>query len=191
MTTDSIDSSLTGRCLIAMPDMPDDRFRNALIYVCTHSDEGAMGLIVNKPASEITLKDLLQQISIECEAARSDDLVYFGGPVESGRGFVLHSTDYHSGLSSLKVDDAFSMTSTVDILEDIGKGNGPKQALCALGYAGWAPRQLEAEIASNGWLVVKPTPALIFSTPHAAKWSEALRSLGFDPAGLSSSGGRA
>lgn len=184
-------SNLTSHCLISMPDMPDPRFQSSLIFICAHSDEGAMGLIVNKPADDVTLADLLDQTSISKTGIDPKLPIHFGGPVEPGRGFVLHSTDYHSELSSLKVDTSFSMTSTLDILEDVAIGAGPAQAIYALGYAGWAPGQLENEIAQNGWLIAKPTTDLVFETPDKQKWSQALHLLGIDPAILSSSGGRA
>lgn len=150
-----------------------------------------MGLIVNKPVEDVTLSDLLDQSSISTNSLDDALVLHFGGPVEAGRGFVLHSTDYHSELSSLKVSGDFSMTSTMDILEDVAQGTGPDKSIFALGYAGWAPGQLEAEIAQNGWLVVKPSQQLVFDTEDSKKWSQALHLLGIDPAILSSTGGRA
>jgi len=148
-------------------------------------------LIINKNVDDVRLVDLLEQMSIDNSRVAPSVPVHYGGPVEPGRGFVLHSTDYHSGLSSMKINADVSMTSTLDILEDVAEGNGPARALFALGYAGWAPGQLEAEIAANGWLIVDPTPELIFDTPDARKWSAALGILGIDPAILSSTGGSA
>jgi len=150
-----------------------------------------MGLIVNKPVPDVSLHDLLDQMSICKTDLRADQTVHFGGPVEPGRGFVLHTPDYHSGLSSLAVTEAFSMTSTVDILEDVGQGNGPSKAIYALGYAGWGAGQLEGEIASNGWLTVQAEPELIFDTGDCQKWRQGLTMLGIDPAILSSTGGSA
>lgn len=184
-------TKLAGKCLISMPDMPDPRFQNSVIFLCAHSSEGAMGLIVNKQVEDVKLTDLMDQLSIPKNSESQDWPVYFGGPVEHGRGFVLHSSEYHSELSTMKTGDAFAMTATIDILEDIGTANGPKQALIALGYAGWGPGQLEQEIAANGWLLADVGPEVIFETPNAEKWAASLRVLGIDPAILSSSGGSA
>lgn len=191
MTDTTHMDTLTGKCLIAMPDMPDPRFQNGLIFLCAASDEGAMGLIVNKRADDVQLDDLMDQLSIPKGGGSRDKPVYFGGPVEHGRGFVLHSPDYFSDLSTLKVDASFSMTATIDILEDIAQHRGPRQTLVTLGYAGWGPGQLEAEIAANGWLVGDVGPEVIFDAPDAEKWGAALAALGIDPAILSFSGGRA
>ncbi|MFP4273392.1 MAG: YqgE/AlgH family protein [Paracoccaceae bacterium] len=182
---------LTGQLLIAMPGMADPRFEHAVVFVCAHSEEGAMGLIVNKPTEDVTLTDLLDQLSIETLPDARRLKVHFGGPVEAGRGFVLHSPDYQSSISSLQVDDRFCMTATLDVLEEFARGAGPRQALMALGYAGWGPGQLEAELAQNGWLTCDADPALVFSTDDAGKWQAALRLLGVDALMLSGSGGRA
>ena len=182
---------LTGKLLIAMPGMGDMRFEHSVVFLCSHGPEGAMGLIVNKPAEDVRLSDLLTQLDIVPQPPERDMPVHFGGPVESARGFVLHSTDYASSLQSMKVSDEFSMTATLDILEDIATGAGPKRALMMLGYAGWGPSQLESEIAMNGWLTADADPALIFGTADAEKWGAALKSLGVDPLTLSASAGRA
>lgn len=182
---------LTGKLLIAMPGMGDMRFEHSVVFLCSHGPEGAMGLIVNKPAEDVRLSDLLSQLDIVPQPPERDMPVHFGGPVESARGFVLHSTDYASSLQSMKVSDEFSMTATLDILEDIATGAGPKRALMMLGYAGWGPSQLESEIAMNGWLTAEADPALIFATADAEKWGAALKSLGVDPLTLSASAGRA
>ena len=158
---------LTGKLLIAMPGMGDMRFEHSVVFLCSHGPEGAMGLIVNKPAEDVRLSDLLSQLDIVPQPPERDMPVHFGGPVESARGFVLHSTDYASSLQSMKVSDEFSMTATLDILEDIATGAGPKRALMMLGYAGWGPSQLESEIAMNGWLTADADPALIFGTADA------------------------
>lgn len=150
-----------------------------------------MGLIVNKRVDDVRLCDLMDQLSIPKGESEKDHPVYFGGPVEHGRGFVLHSRDYSSELSTIAASNAFAMTATIDILEDIGAGNGPDKALLALGYAGWGPGQLEAEIAANGWLIVEAGPDILFDTADDKKWSAALGVLGIAPAILSSSGGRA
>ncbi|WP_299550141.1 YqgE/AlgH family protein [uncultured Tateyamaria sp.] len=182
---------LTGQLLVAMPGMGDPRFDRSVVFVCAHSDDGAMGLIVNKPAADMVLGELLDQIEIACTSPARRDPVHFGGPVETSRGFVLHSTDYTSRLQTLKVGTAFGMTATQDVLEDIAIGDGPERALVMLGYAGWGPGQLEAEITRNGWLTVAATPQLVFGTGNTSKWMKALNALGIDPLGLSAEAGRA
>jgi putative transcriptional regulator len=187
----SPDLDLTGKLLIAMPGMGDPRFEHSVVYMCAHSDEGAMGLIINKPATEVALKDVLDQLSIKPEDALGQRAVHFGGPVEMARGFVLHSSDYASRLQTLKVDEAFSMSATVDILEDIASGDGPEDALIMLGYSGWGPGQLEGEIGSNGWLTAEASPNLVFKSDDNDKWMRALTDLGVDPVSLSTTAGRA
>ncbi len=184
-------TDLTGQLLIAMPGMPDPRFEHSLIYLCAHSNEGAMGLIVNKPSADVTFGNLVEQLSIESPIDVRDIRVHFGGPVELGRGFVLHSPDFQSQMTTLNVDEAFSMTGTLDVLETIAQGAGPEKRLIVLGYAGWGPGQLESEIASNGWLTCDASPALVFDTEDDQKWEAALGSLGISPLALSSEGGRA
>lgn len=184
-------TDLTGKMLIAMPSMGDPRFERSVIYLCAHSDEGGMGLIVNKPANGLSLTDLLTQLSIEATSDLSCQQVHFGGPVEPGRGFVLHSPDYESHATTLEVDDDFHMTATLDVLENIARGDGPAQRLMLLGYAGWGPGQLESEIAQNGWLVCDASVDLVYQQPAAAKWDAALESLGVSALTLSSEGGRA
>lgn len=182
---------LTGKLLIAMPGMGDLRFEHSVIFLCSHSAEGAMGLIVNKPAEDVRLSHLLEQLDIKPDQPAMDMTVYFGGPVESARGFVLHSPDYQSNLQSLAVSDEFSMTATLDILEDIATGSGPDRALMLLGYAGWGPGQLEDEISMNGWLNAEANTDLVFDMADAEKWGAALQSLGVDPLSLSASAGHA
>ena len=183
--------NLSGKLLIAMPGMGDNRFSRSVIFICAHSDEGAMGLIVNKPAPELSFDGLLKQLGI----AQSDHTrairIHFGGPVEHSRGFVLHSTDYSGEGATLKVDDRFGMTATLDILEALAKGEGPQASLLALGYAGWGPGQLEDEILQNGWLTCEASPELGFSKKNAAKWEGALKTLGIEPLSLSAVAGRA
>lgn len=191
MTISDQMSDLTGKLLIAMPDMPDPRFQSSVIFLCAQSGEGAMGLIVNKRVHDVQLGDLMEQLSIPKGDAGGAHPVYFGGPVESSRGFVLHTPDYRSDLSTLDAGAAFSMTATIDILEDIGAGKGPERSLVALGYAGWGPAQLEAEIAANGWLIADADPDIVFGEEDGQKWTMALRSMGINPAILSSSGGNA
>ena len=182
---------LTGSLLIAMPGMGDPRFDKSVVYMCAHSPEGAMGLIVNKPTEDVRLSHLLEQLEIDVADGVRDGPVYFGGPVEHGRGFVLHSRDYTSDISTLNVDDDIAMTATLDILEDLAKGDGPAQALMALGYAGWGPGQLEGEIAQNGWLTCEASCDLVFASDDGAKWENALKALGIDALMLSASAGHA
>lgn len=188
-STDSID--LNGKLLIAMPGMSDPRFASSVIFLCAHSEDGAMGLIVNKPTQGLQLADLLEQLGIAKGDDSRDIRVHFGGPVEHGRGFVLHSADYASGDATMEVDGQFGMTASQDILEAIAEGSGPEAALLMLGYAGWEPGQLENEIRNNGWLVADATPQIVFGADSSAKWSEALKSLGIDPRMLSGTAGRA
>lgn len=184
-------SFLDGQFLIAMPGMGDQRFERSVIFICAHSAEGAMGLIVNKPAPELRFADLLEQLKITGGAAAPETRVHFGGPVEHGRGFVLHSGEYKVEGSSLRVDDDFAMTATVEILRDMARGAGPDRALLALGYSGWGPGQLESEIQANGWLTAPADKELVFGTRDSQKWAQALRSISIDPRLLSAEGGRA
>ncbi|MAC80307.1 MAG: hypothetical protein CML66_19815 [Rhodobacteraceae bacterium] len=182
---------LTGQLLIAMPGMGDPRFEHSVVFLCSHGDDGAMGLIINKPARDVRLRDLFNQLEIEPASIGVDGPVFYGGPVEGARGFVLHSTDYTSKLYTMDVPDGFAMTATLDVLEDIAKGTGPVKSLMMLGYAGWGPGQLEGEIAMNGWLTAGATPELVFDLPDGEKWSAALKELGVDPLSLSAAAGRA
>ena len=194
-------TNLTGQMLIAMPGMGDARFDRSVILMCAHSSDGAMGLIVNKPASDVAFADLLAQLDIEqdgaalpkgAKTAKGDTRVVLGGPVESGRGFVVHSMDYTSNDSTLEVVPGIGMTATLDILEDIARGHGPSRTVLALGYSGWGPGQLEREIAQNGWLTCALQEAVIFEPGDTeTKWIAALKSLGIDPLMLSADGGRA
>lgn len=185
------DLDLTGKLLVAMPGMGDPRFDRSVVFLCAHSPDGAMGLIVNKPAGEVVLGDVLEQLDIDAVGVAAQMPVHFGGPVETTRGFVLHTQDYESRLQTLKVGSAFGMTATLDILEDIAQGQGPQKSLVTLGYAGWGPGQLEQELGQNGWLTANAEPALIFDTPEEGKWTAALSSLGIDPLILSATSGRA
>ncbi|NSX54293.1 YqgE/AlgH family protein [Parasulfitobacter algicola] len=188
--SESID--LTGKLLIAMPGMGDPRFDKSVVYMCAHSDEGAMGLIVNKPAQGIQFSDLLDQLSITPTINNASVIkVHFGGPVEHGRGFVLHSADYGANSSTLQVDDHVGMTATLDILEDIATGQGPSSSLMTLGYSGWGPGQLEREIAENGWLTCEAPMDIVFAKDNTMKWSAALAEMGIDPLLLSAEAGRA
>ncbi len=186
--TDATD--LTGKLLIAMPSMGDPRFDKSVILLCAHGEDGGMGIIVNKPAAEIDLNDLLEQLSIETQEP-IDARVFFGGPVENSRGFVLHSAEYCQDETTLDVAGQFGMTATLDILRAMAGGAGPDKAIVALGYAGWGPGQLEEEIVENGWLVVDATSDLVFGADHGGKWLAAIAALGIDPIMLSDVGGRA
>lgn len=189
---------LDGQLLIAMPVMGDPRFERSVIYLCAHSSEGAMGIIVNHPAGSIDFPELLVQLDI---IKKSDQIklpetaetmkVLKGGPVDTGRGFVLHSSDFFIENATLRIDDGISLTATVDILKAIAKGRGPKHAILALGYAGWAPGQLENEIQCNGWLHCDADPDLIFGADTDEKYARALRKIGIDPGMLSNEAGHA
>ena len=191
MDMEPLSTHLAGKCLIAMPGMGDPRFVKRVIYLCAHSDKGAMGLIVNKPAPATRLSDLLNQLGIPRTDSMPNSRVHIGGPVEHRRGFVLHSPDFTSEQGSLKVDDSISMTATMDVLERIAAGTGPKASLLVLGYAGWGPGQLEGEIAQNGWLTCPARHDLIFGRANEFKWAAALKSIGIDPVSLSPTAGRA
>ncbi len=179
-----------GQMLVAMPQMTDTRFARSVIYLCAHSSEGAMGLVVNKLVDSITFPDLLQQLGIEAGPDAEHIRVHFGGPVESGRGFVLHSDDYVQD-STLVINQGIALTATVDVLRAMASGQGPRCSLLALGYAGWAPGQLDAEIQANGWLHVEPDEGLIFGPDLEGKWERAINKLGIDLSLLSGSAGRA
>lgn len=192
------DNFLEGKMLIAMPSMEDERFARTLIYVCVHNPEGAMGIVVNKPAPNITMPELLDQLAIEVPGENiglSQKVmacpVLAGGPVEAARGFVLHSQDYYSEDSTLPVDNEIGLTASLDILRAIAGGNGPDRALLALGYAGWAPGQLEAEIQANGWLHCDPDTELLFGPNLGAKYHSALAKLGVTISVLSGEAGHA
>ncbi len=189
---------LDGQMLIAMPAMRDDRFSRTLIYVCAHSSEGAMGIIVNQPAPNITFPDLLVQLDVIPESdliqlpRRAEAVtVLKGGPVETGRGFVLHSSDFFIESSTLPIDDGICLTATLDILKAIAIGDGPESAVLALGYAGWAPGQLENEMQQNGWLHCPADPDLIFGPNIETKYFRAMHKLGVDFGMLSSEAGHA
>jgi putative transcriptional regulator len=192
------DGYLDGQFLVAMPAMSDKRFARSVIYLCAHSVQGAMGLIINQRASHITFAELLGQLSIgddkgaegvEPEVADLD--VHVGGPVETGRGFVLHSSDYFAADSTLPIDDGVSLTATVDILRAIASGKGPDKAILALGYAGWRPGQLESELQANGWLHCPPDLDLLFDRDLEQKYDRAMSKIGIDPSHLVSEAGHA
>jgi putative transcriptional regulator len=185
-------TSLTGHLLIAMPQMQDPRFARTVIYLCAHGSEGAMGLVVNKFLDDppVTLSKLMSQLGIDAEGLKADPRVHRGGPVEEGRGFVLHSADYTEE-ATLVVGDNVALTATLDILRAIGRGEGPKRSLLALGYAGWGPGQLDAEMQANGWLHVDADEALVFDPNSDDKWQQALAKIGVDLTALSGDAGHA
>ncbi len=182
---------LSGKLLIAMPAMEDPRFQRSVILMCAHSADGAMGLIVNKPAPDLSFAGLIDHLGLKRAPSGRDIRVHFGGPVERGRGFVLHSDDWAAGDATMQVPGGLRMTATLDILEALAGGKGPAQALLALGYAGWGAGQLEEEIGRNDWLVCEAQSDLVFSDADPGKWAGALRSMGVDPLTLSPQSGRA
>ena len=184
-------TSLTGQLLVAMPQMQDPRFARSVVYLCAHSEEaGAMGLVVNKTIDALTIDELYAHLKIAPARLNRPLPVHFGGPVDPGRGFVLHSPDYHEE-ATLGIGGEFAMTATLDILRAMGKGEGPRQSLLALGYAGWAPGQLDAEIQANGWLSVAADADLVFDKADDSKWQRALAKLGVSPSMLSTDAGHA
>ena len=192
------DGYLDGQMLIAMPVMGDPRFERSVIYLCAHSSEGAMGIIVNHPAGSIDFPQRLMQLDIikSADQIKVPDhgepmQVLKGGPVDTGRGFVLHSSDFFLQDATLRIDEDICLTATVDILKAIAKGAGPKHAILALGYAGWAPGQLENEIQHNGWLHCAADPDLVFGSAIEEKYPRALRKIGIDPGMLSGDAGHA
>lgn len=172
-------NALSGKLLIAMPTMGDPRFERSVVYVCAHNDDGAMGIIVNKPVPELRFADLLEQLGIpRPEKGARDIRVHFGGPVEGGRGFVLHSADYESEGGTMRIDEEVSMTATLDILRQIAAGDGPKSSMLALGYAGWGPGQLDAELAREDWIVGPASDEDVFTEDPDARWSRLLERKG-------------
>lgn len=191
-------SYLDGQCLIAMPGMADTRFSRSVVYVCAHSEDGAMGIIVNKPVADLSMPDLLIQLDIasESDAIRLREQVghmpvLMGGPVDAKRGFVLHTADFFLESATLPIDDGICLTATLDILRAIAIGSGPESAVLALGYAGWGAGQLESEIQANGWLHCAADPALLFDDGIETKYTRALGKIGIDPAFLSREAGHA
>src|SRR5437762_6324633 len=189
---------LDGQMLIATPGMQDERFSRSLIYMCAHSSEGAMGIVVNQPAAHISFPDLLVKLDVIPKADKiqlppgaGDVTELKGGPVETERGFVLHSADFFIENSTLPIDEGICLTATLDILKAIARGKGPESAILALGYAGWAPGQLENEMQQNGWLHCSADPELIFGTDIEAKYTLALKKIGVAPGMLSREVGHA
>ena len=184
--------------LIAMPGLRDGPFARSVVYLCAHREDGAMGIIVNQRAETISFTDLLVQLNvvkqheaIRLPASAGAVRVLRGGPVEQGRGFVLHSADFLVGESTITVGDGICLTATLDILRAIAKGEGPQKAVLALGYAGWSSGQLESEILANGWLNCPADPDIVFDTDFDAKYDRALARIGVDEAMLSMDAGHA
>lgn len=184
------DDYLTGQLLIAMPSMTDPRFERSVIYMCAHNDEGAMGILVNRLMEDMTFPQLLTQVGIEPTGVERPIRVHVGGPVETGRGFVLHSADFMRD-SSIEVAGDVALTASLDILKAIASGDGPHDAFLALGYSGWGPGQLEQEIQDNGWLHAPADPALVFDDDLENKWERAIAKLGVDVSMLSGDAGHA
>ena len=184
------DRFLTGQLLIAMPAMADPRFAQSVIYLCAHTEEGAMGLVLNRPLAKPSFDELLRQLEIAPVPPARRIRLCAGGPVDNARGFVLHTADW-TGEGSLRVNDRLALTASLDVLAAIAGGGGPRQGLLALGYAGWGPGQLDAEIQQNAWLTVAADERVVFDARTDSKWREALASLHIDPLALSAAAGHA
>ena len=182
--------NLTGKLLISMPSLEDERFYKTVIYMCAHSTEGAMGIIINKKIDYDLYPDLLEQLGIDKPLGGKKLYIRYGGPVESGRGFVLHSDEVIQK-ETLSIEKGVALTSTSEFFEDLSNGKGPKNSILALGYAGWGPGQIESEISRNGWLTVTAIPDLVFNTDYNSKWNMSVKSLGINPLCLSGASGLA
>lgn len=187
-------TNLTGKVLLAMPSMTDQRFARSVIFMCAHDENGAMGLVINAPHPALEFENILEQLEIEedniCDEAQNSVHIMEGGPVDSVRGYLLHSSDF-SHEDTMRIDDQFSVTGTIDALKEVAYGNGPKDKIFMLGHASWHAGQLETELGSNSWLVAQASAELIFNTPHNDKWMDAMNGLGINPAMISSVSGRA
>ena len=187
---DGADGYLTGKLLIAMPAIRDQRFEHSVIYVCAHTQDGAMGIVVNHPLKTPTFDELARQFAIQpMPPVRHVDL-YSGGPVETERGFVLHTSDWTSE-ESFRIDQAVALTGSLDAMKIIAAGGGPRECILALGYAGWGPGQLDAELTTNVWLSAPADPTMLFGRDHETKWARALAELRIDPLQLSNVAGHA
>lgn len=184
------DGFLTGQLLIAMPAMGDPRFSQSVIYVCAHTAEGAMGLVLNRPIVKPSFDELLKQLEVAPLPPARRIRLCAGGPVDNARGFVLHTADW-IGEGSLRVNDTLALTASLDVLKVIAEGGGPREGILALGYAGWGPGQLDEEIQHNSWLSVTADEALVFDPDHDTKWRRALAKLKIDPLLLSDGAGHA
>ncbi|MBE1236415.1 YqgE/AlgH family protein [Phaeovibrio sulfidiphilus] len=189
-STQTLDGYLTGQCLVAMPGMGDPRFEGAVVYLCSHSADGAMGLVINKTFEDITFPEMMDQLGIALSASCKPIQIQLGGPVETGRGFVLHTLDYHNP-GTLSVDDVAALTVTLDVLRAIASGEGPRQLIMALGYAGWSAGQLDSEIRDNVWLTVPADHDLLFDLPLEDRYLAAMARIGVHPHVLSEHAGHA
>ena len=185
------DGFLLGKLLVALPGMPDVRFEKSVIFMCAHSEEGAMGLIVNKPFEGLSFRELVERLDVRVSAKAPEAPILFGGPVGTGQGFVLHTSEFGNGEATMPITSEISLTATIDILRAIAEGRGPEKALFALGYAGWGPGQIEAELSQNGWIHCDAKKAILFDLECDDKWRAALATLGADISGLSAEAGRA
>ncbi|MGF1477584.1 MAG: YqgE/AlgH family protein [Geminicoccaceae bacterium] len=183
-------ADLTGQLLVAMPTVSEEPFARTVIYLCAHSEDGAMGLVVNRVMDQLTFPNLIDQLGLDAGTRGDDTPIHFGGPVESSRGFVLHSADYIQD-STLVINQEIALTATVEVLKAIAGGHGPRRRVLALGYAGWAPGQLDSEIQANGWLMAPADGDLVFGPDNDNKWERALRKIGIDPAVFHSEAGHA
>ena len=193
MTTQSTVAGpyLEGQLLLAMPGIGDQRFERSVIYLCSHSAEGAMGLVLNRPFQGLNFTGLLGQLNLTVPGIIHSVPIQAGGPVEPGRGFVLHSEDYFQDGNSRIVSPGVVLTATIDLLKAIATNQGPKQVFVCLGYAGWGPGQLDRELTVNGWLTADATPNLVYEVPLSQKWPSALASLGISVSALSQNAGHA
>ena len=182
--------NLTGQIIVSMPSLEDERFYKTVIYICAHSSEGSMGIIINKKIDYDLYPDLLQQLGIDKPLNNKKLFIRYGGPVESGRGFVLHSDDMVRK-ETLNIDKGVALTSTAEFFDDLSKGKGPKNCILALGYAGWQPGQLESEIMRNSWMSLSVDNSFLFDDEVSRKWSQAYKLMGFDPNSLSPESGQA
>lgn len=182
--------ALSGQLLIAMPGMDDPRFAQSVIYLCAHTEDGAMGLVLNRPIARPSFGEILEQLQIDPSEPAREIPLCAGGPVEHGRGFVLHSADWQSE-ETLEIDETHSMTASLDILRAVATGEGPQRCVLALGYAGWDAGQLDGEIQNNIWLTAPSDDEILFDSDFATKWRRALGRLGIDPGALSGQAGRA
>ena len=182
---------LIGRLLVAMPGIEDPRFERAVLYLCAHDEEQAMGLAVNRPVEGLTVFELLARLGVKSRIQAPSDLVLLGGPLERERGFVLHTDDFTSPDSTLPVADGLGLTATRDVLDAMASANRPRKAILALGYAGWGPGQLEQELRDNVWLICDADEDLLFDEDHEHKWTRALAKLGITADHLSATAGRA
>lgn len=190
---DAASGYMTGQLLIAMPQMRDPRFQRSVIYMCVHNEQCAMGLVVNRLVNSLTFPDLLQQLNIDAENLKQTIRVHFGGPVEAGRGFVLHSDDFRDTGTTI-VPGGLALTATIDILKAIAQGHGPRRSLLALGYASWGPKQLDGELQQNAWLSAPADENIVFDNELDSKWERAMAKIGITTAmltGLSGDAGHA